>query len=251
MSHHFSPADRKQRTGPMNALPPVAAIKESLSKNGYYALKDFDRCQLLYLANELGTPKVDPRHPYPIRPLSPQPIEKANPNTLSSRYGLSSFPFHTDAAHWRTPAQILLLYCVQPGSGHRKTYLIDFLQWKLSDGDRHLLCTSIWRSRHLKAFLCTAMESEDNSPRIRYDPGCMMPFSESANDARVILQRSIESSSLIQIDWSEKKLLILNNTRILHARGASLVPDTDRVLERILIGGYYDNVGFQATVDEG
>ena len=228
----------------MNTFITLESIKECLSTNGYCTLRGFERSQLLGFAHEFGTPTVDPRNPYPIRALSPQHVSKANPNTLSSRYGLLPFPFHTDVAHWRTPARILLLYCVSPGSGQRSTSLIDSLQWKLSDEDLHILCTSIWRSGHVRTFLCTAMESEENSLCIRYDPGCMMPYSESANDARVILQRLIEISSLAQIDWSEQTLLILDNTRMLHARGAALAPDTDRVIERVLIGGSYDNVGF-------
>lgn len=227
----------------MNTFVTLKSIKECLSTNGYCTLRGFDRSKLLGFANKFGTPTVDPRHPYPIRALSPQHVTKANPNTLSSRYGLLPFPFHTDVAHWRSPARILLLYCVKPGSGQRPTSLVDSFQWKLSAKDLHILCASIWRSGHVRSFLCNAMECEENSLGIRYDPGCMTPYSESANEAQVILQRFIKISSSTQIDWSEQTLLIIDNTRMLHARGAALVPDTDRVIERVLIGGSYEDVG--------
>jgi len=229
--------------GLKGTFPTLESIKECLSTEGYCVIYGFDRSRLLEFANEFGTPTVDPRHPYPVRALSPQHVNEANPNTLSSRYGLLPFPFHTDVAHWHTPARTLFLYCVRPGSGHRPTTLIDPLQWKLSNDELHLLCESIWRSGCVRTFLCTVMEPENNSFSIRYDPGCMIPHSLSASDASMLIQRLITQSSLIQIEWSEQTLLVIDNTRILHARGAALQPDTDRVIERILIGGSYGNVG--------
>lgn len=228
----------------MNPAIRVKAVKESLSQNGYCLLKDFDRSKLLPFAKTFGTPTADPRHPYPVRAISPQPIEKANPNTLSSRYGLASFPFHTDAAHWHTPPHILLLYCSKTGSGQRSTFLIDSSQWELSQQDLHILRTGVWRSGHLRSFLCTAMEFRKRSLRIRYDPGCMIPFSRSASDAELIIRRAIKSASLNQIDWSERTLLLLDNARMLHARGTAIAPDTYRVIERILLGGSYEDVEF-------
>lgn len=221
----------------------LESIKDYLSKEGYCVICGFDRSRLLEFANAFGTPTVDPRHPYQIRALSPQHVNKANPNTLSSRHGLLPFPFHTDVAHWHTPAQTFFLYCVKPGSGNRPTTLIDSLQWRLSDDDLHLLCEGVWRSGCVRTFLCTIMEPGNNSFTVRYDPGCMIPHSLSASDASVVVQRLIAQSALIQIEWSEQTLLVIDNTRILHARGAALRPDTDRVIERILIGGSYGNVG--------
>jgi len=164
----------------------IASVNKNLSKNGYHIIRNFDCTKLLTFSNELGTLTVDPRNPFPIRALSPQDKERANPNTLSSRYGLNSFPYHTDVAHWRTPAHIVCLYCVTPGQGQRPTLLIDSWQWKLSKSDRYTLSSSVWRSRYLRPFLCIPIELKDAFFRIRYDPGCMFPFSPHAQDDQSI-----------------------------------------------------------------
>ena len=45
--------------------------------------------------------------------------------SLTTKYGLGEFPFHTDVAYWTTPAKYLALYCIDPGRGKRKTRVIN------------------------------------------------------------------------------------------------------------------------------
>jgi alpha-ketoglutarate-dependent taurine dioxygenase len=48
--------------------------------------------------------------------------------------------------------------------------------------------------------------------------------------------RKIEASSPVEITWKKGQILIVNNHRVLHARGRSNVADPDRLLKRVLVG---------------
>lgn len=218
--------------------------RETIVTDGYCILDDVQHCEILNIATSLGTPTVDPRHPDVIRSLSPQDIARANPNTLSSRYGLDQFPFHSDTAHWRCPAKYILLYCGRSGAGRRQTFIIDSRQWILTTEELHLLTTSVWRSRYVRPFLCSPLEMVGAMWSVRYDLGCMTPYSPQSFKARTVLNKHIEASPNVRIDWYEGMLLILDNHRILHARGPSPVDDRDRIIERVLVGGSYENMGF-------
>ena len=75
----------------------------------------------------------------------------------------------------------------------------------------------------------------------RFDRFCMEPISRKAMQAAVILNLAIEGVTSTSIQWFEDKVLILDNWRVLHARGiAPRVEDEERILERT----YVANGGF-------
>jgi alpha-ketoglutarate-dependent taurine dioxygenase len=45
----------------------------------------------------------------------------------------------------------------------------------------------------------------------------------------------LRSSTVMPIYWRARDLLVIDNQRMLHARGSGSAPDQDRVLARILI----------------
>lgn len=229
----------------------ILTVRNSLSRAGYCLIHRFDQALLLDFAQALGPISMDPRHPHAVRFISPQDLSEANPNTLSSRYGLGPFPFHTDVAHWWIPADIVLLYCVATGSGGRPTLLTDSGRWDLSEQVWRLLRSAVWRAGYLRPFLCTVAANGNRIPRLRYDPGCMIPRSPSALKAYQLLKEHLLTVAPIQIDWTEGDLLVLDNGRILHARGSAYGSDCDRVIARILIGGNYENVGFKSALAKG
>src|ERR1700720_1820892 len=98
---------------------PVQKLIQDLEEKGYHISQKCPSDELLDLIAPLGKIVVDPRNPSPIREIQPQTLEDATPNTLSSRFGLGQFPFHTDTAHWKIPARYLVLYCVCRGRGGR------------------------------------------------------------------------------------------------------------------------------------
>lgn len=131
-----------------------------LGRTGYSFTRGVYQGDLINIVQHLGPIEVDPRSPEPIRNICPQPVCSAKPNTLSSRYGIEAFPFHTDAAHWQYPARYLVLYCVDPGEGKRPTILQDSFSWQLNDNETDLACRDLWATGHFRPRLCTLAESK-------------------------------------------------------------------------------------------
>jgi L-asparagine oxygenase len=214
----------------------MAIDSNGLKRDGYAVVRGIPETHLIRLAQELGPLRADPRSPELVRDIRPQPADLAKKNTLSSRYGTNAFPFHTDTAHWDRPARYLLLYCVDPGEGKRTTQVQDTRLWCLDQGIIDLMCRALWRTGHINPRLCTLAESEQDKLHIRYDMDCMRPMTAEAREVKALVEISINASPAMQIDWQPEALLILDNRRVLHARGKSSGADTNRVHKRILIG---------------
>ncbi len=110
---------------------------------GFFVADRVSPDELPGIAATLGEVRMDPRSLEPIRNICPQLRAEAKPNTLSSRYGMGPFPFHTDVAHWLLSARFVILYCQQPGSGARPTLLLDSWSWDLSEAQRRALTREI------------------------------------------------------------------------------------------------------------
>jgi L-asparagine oxygenase len=215
---------------------------------GYALAHGFHESALLELARRFGPVTLDPRHPYAVRCISPQDLAMANPNTLSSRYGLGPFPFHTDVAHWRCPANIVFLLCSEPGGGHRPSYVTDSHGWQLSREAWDLLSAAVWKTGHVRPFLCTAVRRRAGETIVRYDTGSMSPRSTRAEKAAQLLRDHLATAPSVRINWMPGDLLILDNHRALHARGSSPRPDPERCISRVLVGGSHEGVGLRADV---
>lgn len=213
------------------------AACEHLRESGYTFLSDIEFSELPSICAVLGTVTMDRRSPAPYRRISPQKIESAKENTLSSRYGTGAFPFHTDAAHWRHPPTHLMLFCEKPGSANRQTHLIDTRAWKIDDELRASMRSAIWRAGHKEPWLCTVAEENGGELAVRYDTSCMSPAGPKAERLRLQIESCIADSTKIQISWEKNSLLIINNSRLLHARAMASSSDNDRILIRTLIGG--------------
>lgn len=208
-----------------------------LEREGYFLLGKVSEADLAGNVQELGPLRVDPRSPEPIRDIRPQDLKSAKQNTLSSRYGTGAFPFHTDAAHWDHPAQYLGLYCVEPGEGRRDTLLQDSRVWALDDDEQDLACRALWTTGHVRPRFCTFAKEACNGLEIRYDMDCMKPMTKEAHSLKALLEARIQDCKTTRIEWEPKNLLIIDNRRMLHARGSSTRSDIGRILKRVLIGG--------------
>jgi L-asparagine oxygenase len=209
---------------------------DQLQGDGYSFTRKISQPRLAELIQHLGPIRVDPRNPDQIRDIRPQATEEANSNTLSSRYGTEEFPFHTDCAHWHKPARYLVLYCVCPGSGDRPTLLKDSHTWKLNDAEEDLTCRALWRTGHVRPQICTVANRTDGRLAVRYDRDCMRPMTAEARELSSLLELRLERSPVRQIEWEPECLLVVDNHRLVHARGKSNKADGDRWLKRILLG---------------
>lgn len=208
-----------------------------LERVGYSFVRGVRDTDLIHAVQQLGTLRVDPRSPEPVREIRPQAVQFAKENTLSSRYGTDAFPFHTDTAHWDRPARYLALYCVDPGEGKRPTLIQDSRLWRLDEVERDLACRALWKTGHLRPRLCMLAECTEGELAIRYDMDCMRPMTREARELEALIEDRISRSGQTQIDWQPDSLLIIDNRRMVHARGKSYRPDTSRVLKRMLVGG--------------
>lgn len=208
----------------------------ALDESGYALFGAVCADNVQRLGELLGEIRVDPRSPQSVRDIRPQTLYEAKPNTLSSRYGAGGFPFHTDVAHWEEPARYVLLYCEQPGSGARPTHLQNTWVWTLSPDDKSAALTEVWKTGHLRPQLCTVGRLGSRGLALRFDEACMQPMTAGARKLRRTLVDQIRKCHVIDVNWTARMLLIIDNHRMLHARGRARQLDRDRVLKRALIG---------------
>ena len=213
----------------------LQSLFQELIKRGYFIGHCPPR-ELLDFIAPLGKIVVDPRNPTPIRDIRPQTVSSSNPNTLSSRFGLGGFPFHTDAAHWKIPPRYLVLYCVHPGRGGRPTLIQDSSIWMEDKKLKHAALREVWKSGHQSPQLCTAGIMINERFAVRFDEACMEPMTRTASELRTRIRTLIQSSPVFDVIWTPETVLILDNQRMLHARGMASKHDFDRVLKRILVG---------------
>jgi L-asparagine oxygenase len=208
-----------------------------LKSNGFALARGVRQADLIEIVEHLGNVRVDPRSPIPVRDIRPQPPSLAKANTLSSRYGTDAFPFHTDTAHWDEPARYLALFCIDPGEGERATLLQDSREWQLQDDEIELACRALWKTGHVRPRLCMLAERSAHGIAVRYDKDCMRPMTREARELEALVEQRIKCSEKTHISWEPECLLVIDNRRMVHARGASKRLDANRVLKRILIGG--------------
>lgn len=210
-------------------------VTKDLNNYGFHFSPGWNSERALRLANNLGVPQRDYRDTRIIRTIKPQSESESKVNTLSSRYGFGSFPLHTDTAYWRIPAKYIILRCINPGAGNRRTILFDTHAWALSDREQSLLINEPWRTIGRFGFLCTVAELRKSRLSYRYDLHCMMPLTRQARSLHTWLTERINISKVLEICWHEQDLLVIDNHRCLHGRTNSDFHDPERELERILV----------------
>lgn len=211
---------------------------DALRNHGFYRMASgvvLDDDALIAVAKSVGWPFGEPRDPRLVRPTSPIAAARAASNTLASRYGFGAFPFHTDTAHLREPADFLLLYCVSPGVSRRATAVVDTRAWSLGLGEAHILRNEVWVVRSARPpFHCTVGTGRDDlSIRCNFD--CMTPAVRTRAESRAIVDEHVVRAEKVLITWSSGDLFLLDNRRMLHARAPALQDDPDRELKRVLI----------------
>jgi len=212
----------------------VADIRDAVGRLGWILLADMPIDAVLQIAGHLGRIVADPRTGAAVRELRPQRLDRANPNTLSSRYGDGSFPFHTEAAYLPIPPRVVILYCQHPGSGRRPTHLLDssWLIERLTLTDR----PGSWVVRAGRpAFLAHVAERVGTRIVLRYDAECMFPSGRTSYLEQRQIDEFLKSAAATRIQWRPGDLPVIDNARVLHGRGSSVADDRDRVLKRAMI----------------
>jgi hypothetical protein len=198
---------------------------------------DVDR-PLTSLAVQIGTPVPSGRNRPLVDSLAPRPREESRPRSLSGAFGMGSFPWHSEAAHWKVPPRYFLLRAVRLGVGDRPTLLLDRTELCLSAAQWQTASAAVWYTAGGRGVWLTPLLNKTLVPGeeiFRYDMAALEPASRTAGRVGEFLQRAICEAPNMSIQWKLGQAMLVDNWRMLHARGESAVPDRDRLLERVLI----------------
>ena len=191
---------------------------------------------IVSLASRLGLPVASALGRPMIDVLIPSGTGHAMPGSLSSKYGMGGFPFHTETAHWRRPIDWVILRCIDPGAGGRATELVDGWELNLKDREMAALTRSLMVVKNgSKSFLAAPVQKGICGSMFRYDSACMSPAFKTAKLAISVLQDRLDEADRRIVDWKAGRTLVFDNSRMLHSRATATTVDTDRKLERIYI----------------
>jgi L-asparagine oxygenase len=187
-----------------------ASVAEDLDTRGY-AVANFDHASdVEAVAGTLGVVSE------PWRLLTPKSKDKADPWSLSGRYGLDQFPWHIDGAVAVKPPRYFALYCVAASDDAEPTELLDLAH----ESNLHvtqLLSRVVLRVRdkvgHVRYL--PALRSSGGRRMIRWDPRvCEVARIEWAEIAQTIDSMPPTAA----VNWRPSRVVFVDNRRILHRR---------------------------------
>jgi hypothetical protein len=166
-----------------------------------------------------------------LRPLTK---DRARPRSLSARFGPHELPLHSDTAHWLVPCRYVVLSCIVEGDKSQITSLLDIERVEFDGQERATLYrTPLLIRNGARSFYGTIFQAA--RPFLRYDPGCMIAVSHDGLEAIQMFSAERHRLMLKTIEWEPGLILILDNWRVLHARGRSNNSDDSRLLYRVLV----------------
>jgi alpha-ketoglutarate-dependent taurine dioxygenase len=87
-----------------------------------------------------------------------------------------------------------------------------------------------------RSFPASIVGRRHDRTRIRYDRGCMTAAHATFAAAGDKFEAAIEASDHVRLAWQANEVVVFDNWRMLHARGAAKGSDTNvRHLQRILV----------------
>lgn len=214
---------------------------EALAQQGWALIEDPDpSAPLVGVAARFGRP-IPSRDGVIEKVLTPMTQDTAVPNSMSAIYGLGELPFHTDTAHWPSPARFVVIRArANPGSV--PTRLLDSRQFLSTFKKTADLRTGVWRAVSIRSqFVCSLLARWNGVETFRWDPCCLVPVGPRAEGAHWWLKHDLEQlepDAFASVVLQPGHVLVIDNHRVLHARAK--VPKrtaTHRALERVVVGG--------------
>lgn len=195
---------------------------------------------LLSVARRLGEPLAAPSGEM-IKILSPvDKSETRRRHSLSAAHGRGPFPFHTDTAFWGMPSRFLVMHV--RGDTRRCTLLLDFEHiWsELGTELRQAAQRSVWRTTRGRQIYCSMSIYARGVRGWRYDPYVMKPANRSAEVVERATQAALQHcpQQQVTITWKADLCLIIDNWRMLHARGTMPDGEGHRELLRVYVGDH-------------
>lgn len=211
------------------------SIKDIAIRHGFAFIEDYKAgMDTVAIAQSVGQP-LTPWDDRLVQQLVPR--ASAPPNTYSGIYGLGSFPFHTDLAHWRLPPRYLLLRCVA-GYADVLTLLVDG-QTLIEAVTQDILVRAIFKPRRPRdgaiplLRLCAPI---DDSYCLRWDEEFLKPASKVGDVADRRVRDWLAKCKPMSIALTNAgDTLLIDNWRMLHARSPIPVGREDRNIERVYL----------------
>lgn len=214
-------------------------LTEKLSQSGYVFLPAFEpKRPSDEVAESLGFP-IALGDGSAVHPLRPAEKDDSTPNTYSGIYGRGTFPFHSDLANWRRPPRLLFLRAVV-GYDAVPTLLIDGMKIAAGVGLRIMRRALVKPRRPVKGAmpLMRLCEEVGSDQLIRWDQTFIKPASAAGRLGFATFHAALVQTEPITVPLAAPgDTLIVDNWRMLHARGH--VPDSckDRLIERAYLEG--------------
>jgi len=221
--------------------PRPSTILAALQEHGWIEMSDIHLPgDMLSLAKHFGQVVNQESRP-PISMLKPILTEAAASATASKTYGTGEFPFHTDLAHWPTPARFVVMGNFDVVS-RTPTLLLDTRTDDVFRALRPLAKRAIWKvAKTRRAFNCTMLFTHGDTEGLRWDTNVMSPTNPAAEELAQRLENELPlsgRSNLQSIQWHQTgRALIVDNWRMLHARPSVPTTDLMRTLHRVFVTG--------------
>ena len=213
------------------------AQAHELRHSGFIALKNHDP--------EISTERVaaDIGHAYEasqmsaVHRLKPSNESAARGYSYSGIFGKSSFPLHSDLAHWQSPPRYLLLRCVIPNS-LVNTHLVHFdtINAAISKSAIRRALFKPRRRQNGRLALLRYCEKKGDLYRYRWDSVFIKPDNAPALEVVEAVEEHEQKKSYVSHSLSSAEdMLLIDNWSIAHGRSEVPSADCNRVVERIYL----------------
>jgi alpha-ketoglutarate-dependent taurine dioxygenase len=212
-------------------------LLHELKEKGYVSISSVTTASTLDVVQAIGHAFKVPTMPL-VQTLTPRLKENEQENTYSGNFGVDEFPFHTDLAHWYIPPRYFFLRCIVPAPGV-DTKLID--SKNVCDGlESVVLSRAHFKPRKRLDRTANILKVKDGEI-FRWDSIFIEPSNHNAEKLSVLIEDGIRSAKCIKLSLDKKgECLLIDNWRMLHARGAIGGDSMDRKIERV----YFSEVIF-------
>jgi L-asparagine oxygenase len=216
-------------------------IKREIVESGYAFVKSLcPELNSLELAKTIGQlEQVEGLRA--VQSLKPIETADALANTYSGNFGKSTFPLHTDLAHWSRPPRYLMLRCLN-GSNAVVTHIVSGETLIAEIGFSSLSRCLCYPRRPVAGglhLLQLIEQANGSAPRLlRWDSLYLKPanrYSEQVFNEVNSWLKNTPIQEHILVDTGDT--LILDNWRVLHGRSEIPAELTSRVIERIYMSG--------------
>lgn len=184
---------------------------------------------LALVGQALGRPQPSRENGPVVDRLRPTLPTEARPRSLSARHGLGALPYHTDTAHWPTPARYALL-SLASASAPSPTLLLPWQPVVTDLGESELSTEPFVVRNSSRSFLTTLRCS--SGAWHRYDAACMKPCTSGGRRLADSIERRLLAAEPHVHHWVHGVVLVIDNWNMLHARPTA---NPSRQLLRLLV----------------